>query len=231
MAPLAFRRKKIRTPETFGARLAAAREHLRLSIADAEAATHIRAKYLRAFEEGRFDLLPETVYAIGFLNRYATFLGLPAAEISREFSSELLVAQKLSRTASRRPVLFRLPSHLSEPRFVITPKLVWIAASLAFVLGVAGYVWWQIQGFMAAPPLEVALPTPEMVVSSPSITIAGRTDATASVTINAEKVATAPDGAFSQEVRLANGINMIEISARNRLNKETRRQIRVLAIY
>jgi hypothetical protein len=47
-----------------------------LDIADCEAATKIRAKYLRAMEEEQFDVLPGPTYIKGFLRTYAEHLEL-----------------------------------------------------------------------------------------------------------------------------------------------------------
>jgi Helix-turn-helix domain len=53
-----------------------ARERRGLTIADAEAETRIRAKYLRALEAERFDQLPARAYTRAFLREYTEFLGL-----------------------------------------------------------------------------------------------------------------------------------------------------------
>jgi hypothetical protein len=59
-----------------GSSLRQARQHRGLEIADVERETHIRAKYLGALEEERFDVLPGQAYVRGFLRTYAEFLGL-----------------------------------------------------------------------------------------------------------------------------------------------------------
>ncbi len=53
-----------------------AREAKGVSLAEAEDATKIRQKYLQALEEGRYDILPPSVYVRGFLRSYANYLGL-----------------------------------------------------------------------------------------------------------------------------------------------------------
>ena len=59
-----------------GQELRAAREQRGVSIADVQAETKIRSRYLEAIEQGRFDILPGDVYTKGFLKSYAEFLGL-----------------------------------------------------------------------------------------------------------------------------------------------------------
>lgn len=60
----------------FGETLQRARTARGLSIADAERALKIRAVYLSALEEERFDALPPRAYAKGFIRSYAAFLGI-----------------------------------------------------------------------------------------------------------------------------------------------------------
>jgi cytoskeletal protein RodZ len=58
-----------------------------LAIAECEAETKIRAKYLRALEEEEFDLLPAPSYVRGFLRTYADYLGLDGQLVLDEYNS------------------------------------------------------------------------------------------------------------------------------------------------
>jgi transcriptional regulator with XRE-family HTH domain len=68
-----------------GASLAAARRARGLALRDAEQLTCMRAKYLSALEEDRFDELPGRTYARAFLRTYAAALGLQADRFVVEF--------------------------------------------------------------------------------------------------------------------------------------------------
>jgi cytoskeleton protein RodZ len=72
-----------------GSRLREARERRGLQFADVERDTRIRARWLNALEEERFDVLPERVYAIGFLRTYARYLELDDRPFVDELSSRL----------------------------------------------------------------------------------------------------------------------------------------------
>lgn len=61
-----------------GAMLREGRRRHGLDIATVSEALRIRKTHLSAIEEGRFDDLPGTVYAIGFVRTYAEFLDLDA---------------------------------------------------------------------------------------------------------------------------------------------------------
>ena len=48
----------------------------------------IRRRHLQAIEDGQFDLLPGTTYAVGFIRAYADYLGLDSGEVVRRFKEE-----------------------------------------------------------------------------------------------------------------------------------------------
>src|SRR3954470_5732114 len=68
-----------------GDRLREARMRQKIDIADVEAATKIRAKYLRALENEEFGLLPGSTFAKTFLRTYAEYLGLDAQLLVEEY--------------------------------------------------------------------------------------------------------------------------------------------------
>jgi cytoskeleton protein RodZ len=71
-----------------GATLRQARMRASLEIADFEARTRIRAKYLRALEDEEWDLLPGYAYAKAFLRTYADMLGLDGQMLLDEFKRQ-----------------------------------------------------------------------------------------------------------------------------------------------
>src|SRR3954471_8958336 len=71
-----------------GDRLREARMRQKIDVADVEAATKIRAKYLRALENEEFGLLPGPTFAKTFLRTYADYLGLDAQLLVEEYRVE-----------------------------------------------------------------------------------------------------------------------------------------------
>lgn len=233
MSPVTFRRKTIPSDKTLGELFLAAREELEVSLAEAERSTRIRQKYLAALEASHFEQLPEEVYTLGFVRRYAAFLRLDPNAAVRRFRAERLAKEKLglpTASLTPTPALSRL-GPISEPRLVITPKIFWLTTSLAAIVAVSGYLWYQVQGFMSAPALELASAATELSVTTPTIAIEGQTTETARLTINAEPVTIGTDGRFRQEIHLEPGLNTIEVTATNKLNRETTKQLRVVATY
>ncbi len=62
--------------ETIGQQLRQAREAQKLALNQVASATHMRERYLRALEEGTYEMLPSMAQARGFLRTYASYLKL-----------------------------------------------------------------------------------------------------------------------------------------------------------
>jgi hypothetical protein len=69
------------SPSSVGERLKGARSHKGIDLGAAAQATRIRTIYLEAFEADRWDEFPAEIYLLGFLKKYAQFLGLSPQEM------------------------------------------------------------------------------------------------------------------------------------------------------
>ena len=69
------------SPKEIGAQMAALREQFNLSQQEVSERLHIRTRYIKAIEEGRYDLMPGKVYARGYVHTYAEFLGLNSEQV------------------------------------------------------------------------------------------------------------------------------------------------------
>ena len=98
-----------------GDQLRETRMRNRIDITEVEAATKIRAKYLRALENEEWDLLPGPTFVKTFLRTYADYLGLDARNLVEDYRArfERPAAQELTpfgtslggrRTRPRRPI-------------------------------------------------------------------------------------------------------------------------------
>src|SRR6476469_10104745 len=73
---------------SIGETLREARMRQRHDITDVEAATKIRAKYLRALENEDFGMLPGSTFVKSFLRTYAEFLGLDPHLLVEEYRAQ-----------------------------------------------------------------------------------------------------------------------------------------------
>lgn len=98
-----------------------------------EADTKIRAKYLRALEEERFEVLPGETYVKGFLRTYAEYLGLDGQLYVDEFNSRFTREEEpLTPPRPRRQAPSR--SRAVESNFVIVALAGIIAVTILVVV-------------------------------------------------------------------------------------------------
>jgi len=231
-----FTRKKIRLQINLGEKLTLARKRKNVNLEEAERDTKIAMKYIYALEHSKYDELPADVYVYGFLNRYANYLEIKTDEVIKMFDDEKRIfdsVKSIKRHSDQENKNLIKPKPdekwLKTPKFFITPELVISVCVGGLVVCLLGYIWFQVKSFAAAPPLEIKNQDAEIVVSIDNLNISGATDPGATLTINGEAVSISADGNFSEDIQLVKGINKIEIIAKNKTNKETKKTIQVLS--
>jgi cytoskeleton protein RodZ len=96
-----------------------------------EADTKIRAKYLRALEEERFDVLPGETYVKGFLRTYSEYLGLDGQLYVDEYNSRFAREEEFppQSPSTRQPRVRRL-----ESNFVVVALAGIVAVTILVVV-------------------------------------------------------------------------------------------------
>lgn len=127
------------------------RESLGLDTRDIGMRLNIRAKYLDALEEGRIDALPGKIYARGYLQNYAEFLGIDKEEIAEAFD-------RLSGGGARMQYFVPEPTERNYQ-----PGMVVVGVAIIAVLSV--YYYWYTHHYASVPPdyLRVS-PVPERLL-------------------------------------------------------------------
>jgi cytoskeleton protein RodZ len=105
-----------------GSSLREARMRQRLELSEVERDTRIRAKYLGALEDERFDVLPGPAYTKGFLRSYADYLGLDAQRFLDEYKTRFAAEEELAAAP---------PLRIRRRRFAFAPWLLVLAALAA----------------------------------------------------------------------------------------------------
>jgi cytoskeletal protein RodZ len=85
-----------------GNSLREARVRRGIDFAQAELATKVRGKYLRALEEEHFEVLPAETYVKGFLRTYAEYLGLDGQLYVDEYNSRFVIGEEQTEARARR---------------------------------------------------------------------------------------------------------------------------------
>lgn len=194
------------------------RQELGLHLSRVERDTKIRREYLEYIESGNYERLADDIYARGYVKNYADYLGLETAPI--------LLLYKKERTARARDLKLRDGgakqkiglTPIDSPRVVITPRTFVILCAIALVVLVLGYLGWQFNGLAAAPTLSLDKPAAETVTSN-TVFLSGHVSEGADVLVNSSPIITDGRGAFREQISLVDGVNQIQVSAKNRLGK------------
>jgi len=211
-----FSKKKIKSKPTLGEVLKKARISKKITLAEMEAITKVRQKYLHSLEKDDWNELPQEVYIRSYTIAYARALGLDLSEITKAFESLAITKRSLNNSSS-----FYYKNSFKEVKFLVTPKFLAYFALIGFVVSMFSYIVFQVVSFAGSPNLQVSSPADNMTVDEDEINIEGVTEGNTVLTINQEKVPVTGDGRFSTNLKLHRGLNIIEVKATNRINKES----------
>jgi cytoskeletal protein RodZ len=144
-----------------GDQLREARLRNRVDITEVEAATKIRAKYLRALENEEWDLLPGPTFVKTFLRTYADHLGLDSRVLVEEYRQryERPAAQELT------PFGTNLGGRRARPRRPLLAPWMAVVAGVLVLIGALYLLgrWGDEppEDEQAAQPVATATPQPK----------------------------------------------------------------------
>src|SRR5215217_475948 len=131
-----------------GNSLREARLRRRVDFGEAEQATKIRGKYLRALEDEEFGLLPSQTYVKGFLRSYAEYLGLDGQLYVDEYNSRYVVGQE-----DYRPRRSTVQPQRRNRRIETNVVLV-VLAVIAIATIIVGAAWRSPSHDATVPPVR-----------------------------------------------------------------------------
>jgi hypothetical protein len=167
-------------------------------LARVEDDTKIRAKYLQALEDERFEILPSETYVKGFLRTYAEYLGLDGQLYVDEFNSRFASAEEPLLSSS--PPTRRRKRRAAESSFVV--------AALAGIVAVAVLVVVAFAFSNDPPPAELGagLTTPAETTDPGSRAPSGETVRLALTAVRGDTWVTVRRGASDGDVLFAGTI-------------------------
>jgi Helix-turn-helix domain len=132
-----------------GRTLQAARRRRRVGLAQVEATTKIRARYLRALENEEWDVLPGEAYARGFIRTYADYLGLDGARLAADRRGEI----GAGRPEEGVPRIEPAPIQANAPRRSrrVSPRVLAAIVATALVVVLVGLGLFRGGGSAPAP--------------------------------------------------------------------------------
>lgn len=154
---------------TVGELLRAEREKQNLTVKDIEKATSIRAIYIQAIEDGKYDVLPGEVYLKGFIRNYASFLGLnpqQALDVYRESLAPQPQAPQAAAPAAPAPSAMppKVEAGREEEKSGSLGRWVMVLVVLAVIAGAA----WAVFNHLNQPPAPQPKPPQVQVQPAPA---------------------------------------------------------------
>lgn len=201
---------------TVGQVLKEERERKFYTLEEIEKATKIRKELLEALEKGLYTELPPPTFIQGFIKNYGKFLGLNQEKLLAIFRREFAEGKHPPR------VLDSFADPLNKKGFRITPARALGAVILTMVAIFFVYLWIEYRFLVGGPYLEVSSPTNQASVNNEIIEVSGRTDPEVKLSINNQEIGVDYQGKFSQEIKLSDNINNIEIIATSKSGKTTK---------
>ncbi|MFH2019166.1 MAG: helix-turn-helix transcriptional regulator [bacterium] len=180
-----------------------------LTIEEIAANIKVKPKYLTALENSDFASLPSSTFIKGFLRNYASALKVNPETVLAMFRRDFveneqgeIIPKGLVKPVSNKPKVFSALSFL-------------IGLTLLFFLGFLGY---QLIGWWSLPKLDILQPINGEVYGE-LVTIKGKTDHDASLSINNQKVIVNQSGEFSLDLLFPAGTHSVIITTTNRQGK------------
>ena len=212
-----FKNKKIIKAETLGDKLKQARESEGYSLTEVAKQIGIKIEYLESIESGRYENLPGEVYVRNFLKLYTNFLGLNWRHIWTIYQAE----RKVTIQANIKSAQEVLPPEVTDnPKTLGLPQLAKNIGITLLIIACLAYLGMEIKSNFSPPDLEIITPEDNTIISENIIEVKGRVTKEAQVTINGQEVFIDPDGVFSEQIVLREGLNTIEIAARKEHSQE-----------
>ncbi|MGH7204562.1 MAG: helix-turn-helix domain-containing protein [Candidatus Levyibacteriota bacterium] len=196
-----------------GQRLHTLRLQRKLTLEQVAAEIKIRSSFLAAIERSEYNKLPSPAYAQGFVRNYASYLGLSRAEITALFKREF----DEKRAYKVLPDSLVKTQEFPLQRMRIQQSLMFFVVILILVVG---YLFMQYRAAFLPPSLAITTPKTDSTTSQ-EITVTGKADSNATVTINDQPVAVSSAGEFSKQITLFPGSATISVKATNRFGKVT----------
>ncbi len=183
-----------------------------LSLDEVTRTLKIRPAFLSAIERGEYHKLPASAYARGFIANYAEYLGVSKKDALALYRREV----DESKAYIVLPERFSEPADLVLPRFKI--QYTTLVVLFAFFL-FAGYITYSYKDAFTNPPLMLESST--VSATAGTVTIRGKSNPYASVSVNKAPVYVEGDGTFIKSLSVFPGKTNITITAINRFGKST----------
>ena len=216
MVEALFKTKQVKI-DTLGEYLLQVRKQLNLDIKTVSILAQIKPSYLELLEAGAYPQLPADVYIRGFLKSLANFYHI----------EEQILIDQYEKEQGFEPAAVVGRKFIKPNWWSLTPKTLIIGSSLLVALLAIVYIGIEIRSVLVPPKLTLSEPSSDITVAGNSVVIAGKGEIGAEVFINNQPVLADPGGNFTETLLLSPGLNVVEVSAKNKFDKVSKVERRI----
>lgn len=107
-------------------------------------------------------------------------------------------------------------------------KILSVFVALFLTATVFGYGYFRAKNFLRGPVVEITTPKNGQLLASALVSVGGISKNISFLNLNGRKIFTDENGNWSEKVLASPGINIIEVSAKDRFGRDTKKTIKVI---
>ena len=195
--------------ETLGQVFRRYREAEKIKVENIEKDTKISKRMILAMEADDYMNLPDDLYTKNIIKTYASYLSL---DYNKLLNLYLTGRAKFKQDKAQ-------VENPKKVKIYLTPQRTRNIIIAAIVLGLLGYLGFQLKKVYEPPQLTIFAPANNLVTSQNYIEVKGTTEKEARIFINEKEVYLDAQNNFSATLDLQKGLNIIKISAVNKQGK------------
>ena len=186
------------------------RQRRGFTLKQVEKHTRIREKFLDAIEKNDWSLFSSKIYITGLIKNYSKFLDLDEERMAAYFRRDY---------ERREEVKFK--KRVESKYFKSETKRIIFFGIAVLVLIFAAYFGYQLKNYFAPPTVVILSPKTTEIRNTDKITIQGKTESDANITIFEERVYQDKNGFFTYDFPLHKGANRLVIDVTGANGKKT----------
>lgn len=204
--------RKFDNSQTLGEKLKSVRREANFTLSEMEKKTKVRKVFLQAFESGKYDKLPASIYARNYLKAYVRALGTDETYFLEQFDLERGTCDFIKNACLPRKRTRAL-------QFLVASRFVKIGLLSFLALIVVAYIGFQVRTIAAPPELLIYEPSDGTLTHEAMILVTGHAEEGSRVKINGSEALLSKTGYFEVKVALERGLNVIEVESAKRYSK------------
>lgn len=107
-------------------------------------------------------------------------------------------------------------------------KFIKIIFSILLVLGILGYIYYQMNDYLKGPILVLTEPADNSTLYQNDVLIKGYAQNISYISMNGRQIFTDQTGQFSEEILLAKGFNVVEIVVEDKYGRKNQQTLKLV---